>query len=55
MRTRRVGATRRVSILQGVYLRAPRWGFRTIVWWRLRSLRFGLLMMKVPLPIYFAL
>ena len=55
MRTRRVGADAAGFDFAGAYLRAPRWGFRTIVWWRLRSLRFGLLMMKVPLPIYFAL
>jgi hypothetical protein len=32
------------------YFRAPRWGFFNFDWRIFRALRFGLLMMKVPLP-----
>lgn len=34
------------------YLRMPRRRFLTRLWRSLRSLRFGLLMINVPLPIY---
>ena len=37
------------------YLREPRLGFFRAVWRIFDFLRFGLLMMKVPLPMYSAL
>jgi len=39
----------------GNYFRAPRCGFFNLVWRRLALVRFGLLMLKVPLPKYSAL
>ena len=38
-----------------VYLREPRPGLRSLVWRILCFFRFGLLMVKVPLPKYSAL
>jgi hypothetical protein len=38
-----------------IYFRAPRWGCFNFDWRRLAALRLGLLMMKVPLPMYSAL
>ena len=41
-----------IGVVGRAYLRMPRRRFFTRLWRSLRSLRFGLLMMNVPLPIY---
>jgi hypothetical protein len=42
-----------MNLVKGDYLRAPRCGLRSWLWRRFEDLRLGLLMMNVPLPMYF--